>query len=310
MHHVRGILFADYVRMLRRGWPGWREQADPETRRVLETRVEPDVWYPMADFERLGLFILDHVVGQEADAIRLWGRAQVQTILNFLPDLANTDDPRDSVMRFQNFFGSLFDFAALTLEGVNDEEALVRIGYGMSPRAEEAAAWQTVGFFEELIVASGGRSVETELLSRQWVHGEPTLARLSWVSALSVSPRPFLERPRVLLVDDEPLVGRALYRMLSKSADVTLAGSAADAVALLERRPFDAVVSDYQMPGRDGLSLLEEVAERWPHVRRVLHSGATPNVEWKAALELKHVHEVLPKPASYDVMIRAVSTKG
>ena len=43
MRQVRGVLFTDYVRMLRRGWPGWREQGDAETRRLLETRVEAEV---------------------------------------------------------------------------------------------------------------------------------------------------------------------------------------------------------------------------------------------------------------------------
>lgn len=303
------MLFADYVRMLRKGWPAWRDEARAEEKAVLEARVDSDRWYPMATFEQLGLRILEKVVGAETDSIRLWGRSQVQTILGFLPDLATTDDPRESVMRFQNFLLSLFDFRAVEVLAVDDEDAVLTVSYGMSRQAEEAAAWQTVGFFEELITASRGRGVRSVLESATWQGAPQTRVRLTWSSSRTLSPRPFFAKPRVLLVDDEELVARALVRQLSKAADVSVAKDASEALKLLETREFDTVVSDFSMPDRDGLSLLEEVARRWPGVRRVLHSANAP-ARAREALEKKLLHELLDKPASRDVLVAAVTVRG
>ena len=305
---MRGVLFADYVRMLRREWSAWRDEASPEEKAALEARVDVNQWYPMATFERLGLRILKEVVGQETDSIRLWGRGQVQTILSFLPDLATSDDPRESVMRFANFLASLYDFAAVQVEHVDDEDAVLLIDYGMSAPAEEAAAWQTVGFFEELVTASKGRGVRSAIESARWQGAPATRAHLPWSSTRNMSPRPFFERPRVLLVDDEVLVARALIRMLSKVADLTVAADASEAIHLLESREFDTVLSDFSMPDRDGLSLLEEVARRWPHVKRVLHTATAPP-RAQDALQKKVVHEIIDKPASQDVLVAALTAR-
>ncbi|MFT3711287.1 MAG: response regulator [Archangium sp.] len=302
------MLFADYVRMLRREWPAWRDVASPEEKKALETRVDVNEWYPMTTFELLGLRILKEVVGQETDSIRLWGRGQVQTILSFLPDLATADDPRESVMRFSNFLASLFDFKAVQVEGVDDEDAMLLIDYGMSQAAEEAATWQAVGFFEELVTASGGRGVRSSLESARWVGAPQTRVHLTWSSKRNMSPRPFFERPRVLLVDDEVLVARALIRMLSKVAELTVAQNASEAIRLLETREFDTVLSDFSMPDRDGLSLLDEVARRWPQVKRVLHSANAPP-RAQEAVKKKIVHEVIDKPASRDVLVAALTSR-
>lgn len=305
--HVRGVLFVDYVRMLRRQLPSWREVLSPSDAELVGGRVDVDAWYPLTSFERLGVAILQHVVRGEHDSIRLWGRQQVQAILTYLPALKSDDDPRDSVMRFQTFLSSLFDFGAVTIDSVDDEEAVLRVGFGMGPLAEEAATWQCVGFFEELVAASNGREATGRLLSRSWLPGEPpTTFAVTWVMGLP-SPRPFLARPRVLVVDDEPLVARGVARLLVHAVDFTHAIDAAEALTLLETREFDAVLSDFNMPERDGLSLLAEVARRWPKLKRVLHSGAMPD-EARAALKRGEVDELIDKPAPRDVLLRAVAT--
>ncbi len=63
---------------------------------------------------------------------------------------------------------------------------------------------------------------------------------------------------RVLAVDDEPPALGELAYLLERSegvAQVTPAGSAADALAALQSREFDAVFLDIRMPGIDGLAL-------------------------------------------------------
>lgn len=77
-----------------------------------------------------------------------------------------------------------------------------------------------------------------------------------------------------LFVDDEPAVLEAAARTLRGEAfDVLTAGSAAEAIELLEERPVDVVIADHRMPGTPGSTLLATVRQRWPEVARFMLSG-------------------------------------
>jgi len=83
--------------------------------------------------------------------------------------------------------------------------------------------------------------------------------------------RPDTTRFSVLYVDDEPGLldlGR-LFLERSGTCTVTTCENAVDALRLLEGRSFDAIISDYQMPGCDGIQFLH-------HIRR--HGDQTPFV--------------------------------
>ena len=73
-------------------------------------------------------------------------------------------------------------------------------------------------------------------------------------------PRPVQQRPRVLVVDDSQGVRQLVGAALSgQGFDVVVASGAAEALDELVRSDFDALVVDYQMPGPDGVELVEEV---------------------------------------------------
>lgn len=90
-----------------------------------------------------------------------------------------------------------------------------------------------------------------------------------------------LERPtRVLVVDDDAPVARSLRRLLSTRFEVHTCDGAEAALASLGRLAFDVLVTDYDMPGRDGAWLLREAARRSPGTSRVLTSaGDVPDVD-------------------------------
>ena len=69
-----------------------------------------------------------------------------------------------------------------------------------------------------------------------------------------------IEGVRVLVVDDEDDARRVVRRFLEDAGGiVTAASSAAEAMALLDRKTFDVLVSDVGMPGEDGYSLLRQL---------------------------------------------------
>lgn len=74
---------------------------------------------------------------------------------------------------------------------------------------------------------------------------------------------------RVLLVDDQQLLRRGLTMLLSTVTDLEIAGEAADgaeALAVLDRRPVDVVLTDARMPGMDGVELVARCAEQHPRL--------------------------------------------
>jgi hypothetical protein len=178
---VKGSLFVDYVRMLRSHKSAdWSKLLRPEDLSYLVQRIEPDSWYPMESFERMGLAILTEIAQDNLENVRGFGRMSIDWLCQNTPGLLAAGDPRDTIMRFQVLRRSFFNYPALEIQGISDGEASIHVAYGMSPRAEEAASWQTLGFFERLVEVAGADHVTAWFSSRSWT-GEPvTMAQLRW----------------------------------------------------------------------------------------------------------------------------------
>ena len=82
--------------------------------------------------------------------------------------------------------------------------------------------------------------------------------------------------PAILLVDDEPDILDSLQLLLGRSSlapRVLTASSGAEGLQVLGREPVDLVVSDFKMPGMDGIQFLVAARELRPGVHRVLFTA-------------------------------------
>ncbi|MFC4447710.1 PAS domain-containing protein [Halorussus aquaticus] len=83
-------------------------------------------------------------------------------------------------------------------------------------------------------------------------------------------------RIRVLHVDDEPAFADTAAEFLEREDDrftVETASNAGAGVARLAEREFDCIVSDYDMPGKNGLEFLEAVRADHPDLPFILFTG-------------------------------------
>jgi CheY-like chemotaxis protein len=107
---------------------------------------------------------------------------------------------------------------------------------------------------------------------------------------------------KVLVVDDDPVVGKSFDRVLSgKGYAVITAGSAQEALNKIESEHYDVVFTDIKMPGMNGLEMAERVKQQRPWLPVVIVTGyGSPGNEARA--EAAGVSGFLRKPLSPEMI--------
>lgn len=79
----------------------------------------------------------------------------------------------------------------------------------------------------------------------------------------------------VLVVDDDPSLIELSRHFLSKDGTLVVetCTSARDALDLMESRSFDAIISDYEMPGMDGIGFLKYLRTRGDNTSFIIFTG-------------------------------------
>lgn len=117
----------------------------------------------------------------------------------------------------------------------------------------------------------------------------------------------------LLLVDDEPAILHALHRSLRHSLRPTqpdlvleLCSDPRDAARRVCTRAYALVMSDYRMPGINGVELLTRVRTVQPEAGRIVLSGQVDRDGLVAAINEARIHRFLAKPWDDRQLARAV----
>lgn len=104
------------------------------------------------------------------------------------------------------------------------------------------------------------------------------------------------EPRRLLVIDDEAIVGKRLLQVFSKMGfHVEVFADPVAAVAAAAARPFDIVVTDLKMESMDGMEVLTRIRERNPATRVIIITGyAQPETSEEAFK--RGVFDFIPKP--------------
>jgi response regulator RpfG family c-di-GMP phosphodiesterase len=114
-------------------------------------------------------------------------------------------------------------------------------------------------------------------------------------------------RPRLLCVDDEPMVLEALRDVLRRSFDVRVESNPVEALALLRREPkgYAVVLSDMRMPEMPGSVFLREARRCAPTAVRMLLTGYADSAAAAQAVNDGQIFRFLTKPCEPAELKRA-----
>ncbi len=123
---------------------------------------------------------------------------------------------------------------------------------------------------------------------------KPTLAGKPAVSA------------RLLIIEDEPLIRSSLAEFLEQEGfTVQTAANGAAGLQLADKTVFDLVLTDIQMPGMDGVEVLERIQQRNPETFVILVT-AYGTVETAVEAFKRGAQDYLLKPLRFDEVVAKV----
>ena len=83
-----------------------------------------------------------------------------------------------------------------------------------------------------------------------------------------------MNRVKLLIVEDDPLFGRALKEIVARAGyRLQLARSGAEALEAVARESFDLVLQDLKLPDANGLDILQEITARRPRCGSIIMTG-------------------------------------
>lgn len=115
-----------------------------------------------------------------------------------------------------------------------------------------------------------------------------------------------LQKMRLLLVEDDELIRNSLRLFFeNEGCRLDALETAEEGMDAVQRREYDIVITDYRLPGKDGMHLLRHIHEARPHTMKVLLTAYMDEDVLSDAFRIG-VQEFIEKPFSSDDLEEAL----
>ncbi len=117
-----------------------------------------------------------------------------------------------------------------------------------------------------------------------------------------------MKNNRLLIIDDEAVIRDGLKRVLEGEAfAVESCSSGFNAIAIMQQREFDLIITDLKMPGMSGIEVLKSVRTLQPHIPVILITGYA-SVDTAVEAMKNGASDYITKPFTPDVLLEKVRT--
>ena len=105
-----------------------------------------------------------------------------------------------------------------------------------------------------------------------------------------------LKEMKILLIDDDEWIRDSLSLFFeAEGCNVLTFETAEEGMEAVKQQAYDIVISDYKLPGMDGLEFLRRVKEKQPNAFEILIT-AYANCEIVKEAKMMGVKDIIPKP--------------
>ena len=117
-------------------------------------------------------------------------------------------------------------------------------------------------------------------------------------------------RDKILLVDDDAMILAGLKRKLRTQFQIETALSGDEALKMIEKNgPYAVVVSDFFMPGMNGIDFLCRVKKTDPDTVRMMLTGSADMSTAIKAVNEGSIFQFHPKPCSADILSKSIESR-
>ena len=110
----------------------------------------------------------------------------------------------------------------------------------------------------------------------------------------------------ILLIDDEKdFLDIMTERMEARGFEVSTSMSAEEALGMIKKGAYDAIILDLQMPGMDGIEALKAIKEIQPEAQIILLTGHATVEKGVEAIKLGAT-DFIEKPADLETLSRKI----
>ncbi len=247
-------LVAEVAELMRPSWEALSQQKGVPVQLVVETGAVPSVFGNAAELREVLVNLVQNALDAmpEGGTVRLQTRATDREVVVTVADTGVGMPPRVRSRIFDPFF---------TTKGAKGS------GLGLS------VAYTIVARHKGQITVDSEEGRGTTFTLRLPI-ASADAASAALPAAVSAPPAVAKRTGRILAVDDEPELAAMLARMLHKDGHyVEVCASGAQALASLERAPFDLLLTDVSMPGMDGWEVARRAKALQPDLTVGLMTG-------------------------------------
>lgn len=119
-----------------------------------------------------------------------------------------------------------------------------------------------------------------------------------------------MDRPTILVVDDDPLVTQMLGILLDLSFNVNIVttNSALEARAILQEKKVALLLTDYLMPELNGINLIRALRDQGGTIPVIILTGYCDEPEVEANAKVLGPFEVIVKPWDNEYLLKRIKT--